>query len=131
VARTLTAVTDAEEIRNTIARFAQCLDDRRFKEFSETFAEDGAFADRKGRQAIYDWISKAELAQRPELKRKHAIVNVIVEIDGDRATSTSDLVMFDQVADGPVSIRTGRYTDELAKQSDGRWLIKLRNLKML
>jgi ketosteroid isomerase-like protein len=131
VARTLTAVTDADEIRNTIARFAQCLDDRRFKEFSETFAEDGAFADRKGRQAIYDWISKAELASRPELKRKHAIVNVIVEVDGDRATSTSDLVMFDQVGDGPVTIRTGRYTDELAKQPDGRWLIKLRNLNML
>ena len=131
MARTLTAVTDADEIRNTIARFAQCLDDRRFREFSETFAENGAFGERKGRQAIYDWISTAELATRPELKRKHAIVNVIVEVDGDRASSTSDLVMFDQVADGPVTIRTGRYTDELARQGDGRWLITLRNLKML
>jgi ketosteroid isomerase-like protein len=124
-------VTDADEIRNTIARFAQCLDDRRFKEFSEAFAEDGAFGERVGRQAVYDWISKAELATRPELKRKHAIVNVIVDVSGDTATSTSDLVMFDQVGDGPVTIRTGRYTDELVRQADGRWLLKLRNLKML
>jgi hypothetical protein len=39
--------------------------------------------------------------------------------------------MFDQVGDGPVTIRTGRYTDELARQPDGRWLLTLRNLKML
>ena len=124
-------MTDADEVRNTLARFCQCLDDRRFEEFSQTFAEDGSFGERLGRAAIYEWISHAELAQRPELKRKHAVTNVIVEIQGDRATSTSDLVMFDQVGDGPWSIRLGRYTDELARQPDGKWLILKRNLKML
>jgi hypothetical protein len=124
-------VTDADEIRNTLARFCQFLDDRRFEEFSQTFAEDGAFGERVGRAAIFEWISHAELATRPELKRKHAVSNAIVEVLGDRAISSSDLVMFDQVGDGPVSIRVGRYTDELVRQPDGAWLFAKRNLKML
>jgi hypothetical protein len=124
-------VTDADEIRNTLARFCQFLDDRRFEEFSQTFAEDGAFGERAGRAAIFEWISHAELATRPELKRKHAVTNAIVEVLGDRAISTSDLVMFDQVGDGPVTIRVGRYTDELVRQPDGAWLFSKRNLKML
>jgi hypothetical protein len=124
-------VTDADEIRNTLARFCQFLDDRRFEEFSQTFAEDGAFGERVGRAAIFEWISHAELATRPELKRKHAVTNAIVEVLGDRAISSSDLVMFDQVGDGPVTIRVGRYTDELVRQPDGAWLFSKRNLKML
>ena len=124
-------MTDADEIRNTLARFCQFLDDRRFEEFSQTFAEDGAFGERVGRAAIFEWISHAELATRPELKRKHAVSNAIVEVLGDRAISSSDLVMFDQVGDGPVSIRVGRYTDELVRQPNGAWLFSKRNLKML
>jgi len=124
-------VTDADEIRNTLARFCQFLDDRRFEEFSQTFAQDGAFGERVGRAAIFEWISHAELATRPELKRKHAVTNAIVEVLGDRAISSSDLVMFDQVGDGPVTIRVGRYTDELVRQPDGAWLFSKRNLKML
>ena len=124
-------MTDADEIRNTLARFCQCLDDRRFEEFSQTFAEDGAFGDRAGRAAIFEWISHAELATRPELKRKHAVTNAVVEVQGDRATSSSDLVMFDQVDDGPWTIRIGRYTDELTRQPDGKWLFSKRSLKML
>jgi hypothetical protein len=124
-------VTDADEIRNTLARFCQFLDDRRFEEFSQTFAEDGAFGERAGRTAIFEWISHAELATRPELKRKHAVSNAIVEVMGDRALSSSDLVMFDQVGDGPVTIRVGRYTDELVRQPNGAWLFSKRNLKML
>jgi hypothetical protein len=124
-------VTDADEIRNTLARFCQCLDDRRFEEFSQTFAEDGSFGERVGRAAIFEWISHAELATRPELKRKHAVSNIVVTIDGDTAHTPSDLVMFDQVGDGPFAIKLGRYTDELVRQPNGQWLFAKRNLKML
>jgi 3-phenylpropionate/cinnamic acid dioxygenase small subunit len=121
-------VTDADEIRNTLARFCQCLDDRRFEEFSQTFAEDGSFNDRVGRDTILKWIQGAELATMPELKRKHAVVNVIVNVQGDRARATSDLVMFDQVGSAPWTIRVGRYTDELVRQATGEWLISKRHL---
>jgi 3-phenylpropionate/cinnamic acid dioxygenase small subunit len=121
-------VTDADEIRNTLARFCQCLDDRRFEEFSQTFAEDGSFNDRVGRDTILKWIQGAELATMPELKRKHAVVNVIVNVQGDRAQATSDLVMFDQLGSAPWTIRVGRYNDELVRQPSGEWLIAKRHL---
>src|SRR5438067_12821629 len=121
-------MTDADEVRNTLARFCQYLDDRRFEEWSRTFAEDGAFGERVGRATILSWIQGAELATRPELKRKHAVVNAVVQVDGDRAQASSDLVMFDQVGDGPVSIRIGRYDDELRRQSNGEWLFARRRL---
>ena len=98
-------MTDADEIRNTLARFCQCLDDRRFEEFSQTFTEDGSFNGRVGRATIFEWISGAELATRPELKRKHAVMNAIIKVRGDRAEATSDLVMFDQVGEAPWTIR--------------------------
>jgi len=123
-------MTDADEIRNTLARFCQCLDDRRFEEFSQTFTEDGAFNERVGRDTILKWIQGAELATRPELKRKHAVMNIIVNVQGDRAQATSDLVMFDQVESGPWAIRIGRYTDELVRQPTGAWLLSRRRLEM-
>ena len=124
-------MTDADEIRNTLARFCQCLDDRRFEEFSQTFAEDGSFNDRRGRATILKWIQGAELATRPELKRKHAVVNVIVNVHGDRAQATSDLLMFDQVGSDPWTIRVGRYTDELVRQPTGEWLFAKRHLAFM
>jgi ketosteroid isomerase-like protein len=127
----MTCVTDADEIRNTISRFCQLLDERRFEEWSRTFAEDGAFGERVGRATILSWIQGAELATRPELKRKHAVVNAIVDVHGDRADALSDLVMFDQVGDGPWAIRIGRYTDELTRQADGTWLFARRRLEWM
>ena len=124
-------MTDADEIRNTLARFCQFLDDRRFEDWSRTFAEDGAFGERAGRATILKWIQGAELATRPELKRKHAVMNVIVNVDGDRAQAWSDLVMFDQVGSEPWTIRVGRYTDDLVRQPTGEWLFAKRHLAML
>jgi 3-phenylpropionate/cinnamic acid dioxygenase small subunit len=126
----LTSMTDADEIRNTLARFCQCLDDRRFEEFSQTFTEDGSFNDRVGRATILKWIQGAELATRPELKRKHTVVNSIITVQGDRAEAISDLVMFDQVGTTPWTIRVGRYTDELARQPTGGWLFARRHLEL-
>lgn len=124
-------MTDADEIRHTLARFCQCLDDRRFEEFSQTFTEDGSFNDRVGRATILKWISGAELATRPELKRKHAVVNAIIKVLGDRAEATSDLVMFDQVGSAAWTIRVGRYSDELERQPTGEWLLSKRHLEMV
>jgi 3-phenylpropionate/cinnamic acid dioxygenase small subunit len=122
-------LTDADRIRNTLARFSQTLDDRQFEAWSQTFAEDGEFDGRaRGRAALLSWILQGELATQPELKRKHAVVNSIITIDGDQAAVESDLVMFDQVAQAPWTTRVGRYSDRLARQPDGDWLLTWRRL---
>jgi len=124
-------MTDSDEIRNTLARICQYLDERRFEEWSQTFTENGVFGERVGRATILSWIQSAELATRPELKRKHATVNSVIHVQSDRAQATSDLIMFDQVGDAPWTIRIGRYTDELRRQPTGEWLFSRRRLDWL
>jgi len=122
-------MTDEDAIRNTIARFCQHLDSRRFVEWSETFTQDGVFNKLNGRAAILDMILGGELATRPELRRQHAVTNSIIDVTGDTATATSDLAMYDRIDDGPISVKTGRYYDRLARQADGDWLFTQRRLE--
>jgi ketosteroid isomerase-like protein len=122
-------MTDEDAIRNTIARFCQHLDSRRFVEWSETFTEDGVFNKLNGRAAILTMIQQGELATKPELRRQHAVTNSVINVDGDTAIATSDLTMYDRIGDGPVTVQTGRYYDRLARQPDGQWLFTERRLE--
>jgi len=126
----MTTATDQEQIRGLLARFCQHLDARRFKEWSETFAEHGSFGARKGRAAILENILGGELARMPALRRKHAVVNAVIDVVGDAATSTSDLVMFDQLGNSGWTIRIGRYSDRLERR-DGAWLFSERQLEWI
>jgi ketosteroid isomerase-like protein len=122
-------MTDEDAIRNTIARFCQCLDSRQFGAWTETFTPDGVFGRLQGRAAILEMIQGGELAMKPELKRQHAVTNSIIDIHGDTAESTSDLTMYDRVGDGPITVRIGRYYDTLARQANGEWLFTERRLE--
>lgn len=122
-------MTDEDAIRNTIAGFSQHLDSRRFVEWSETFTENGVFNKLNGRAAILAMIQGAELASKPELRRQHAVTNSVIDVTGDTATATSDLAMYDRIGDGPITVRTGRYYDRLARQPDGKWLFTERRLE--
>ncbi len=127
-------MTDEEQIRHTIGQFCHFLDSRRFKEFSELFVDDGVFAgataERKGRGTIYDWISTAELAQNPDLRRRHVATNTIIDVNGDEADAVSDLLMFDCVAKADWTIKIGRYTDHLVRTPDG-WRFARRHLVLV
>ena len=123
------AMTDEDLIRNTVARYSHCLDDRRFKEWSETFTEDGVFGSRNGRAAIYENILGGELATIPELQRRHIVTNLEIHVHQDEADATSDLLMYDKRGSGPWSLRIGRYYDKLRRQPDGNWLFSVRRLE--
>jgi 3-phenylpropionate/cinnamic acid dioxygenase small subunit len=121
-------MTDEEEIRQLIATFCQVLDDRQFEAWWMLWVEDGSFNERNGRDAIRDMILSGELATMPELSRKHAIVNITIDVEGDRATTKCDLCMFDRWgADAPWTLRVGRYDDQLVKV-EGRWFFQHREL---
>ena len=61
-------MTDEDAIRNTIARFCQCLDSRQFEAWSQTFTESGVFGRLNGRAAILAMILEGELANQPDLQ---------------------------------------------------------------
>src|ERR1041385_8903522 len=121
-------MTDEDQIRNLLAQFCHRLDGRQFKEWSETFAEDGSFGERQGRAAILAHIQGGELARQPDLQRKHVIVNAIIDVRGNQAHSISDLVMYDRLGNSAWTARVGRYTDRLIRQRD-QWLFADRRLE--
>ena len=123
-------MTDEEGIRRTIAQFSHFLDGRRFRQWADLFAENGRFNELEGREAIFDMISHAELASKPELSRKHTIENLVIDVRGDEADVASDLIMFDRMGDGPWTIRVGRYDDRMVRHS-GQWLFAQRRLAWL
>lgn len=122
-------MTDEDSIRTIVARYSHCLDDRRFKEWSETFTEDGVFGSRYGRAAIYENILGGELATIPELQRRHIVTNLEITVHGAEADAVSDLLMYDKLGDAPWTLRIGRYYDKLRRQADGDWLFSERRLE--
>jgi 3-phenylpropionate/cinnamic acid dioxygenase small subunit len=122
-------MTDEDIIRNTVARYSHCLDDRRFREWSETFTEDGVFGNRHGRAAIYDNILTGELATIADLQRRHIVTNLEVTVHADAAVAVSDLLMYDKRGSGQWTLRVGRYYDKLTRQADGNWLFTERRLE--
>ncbi|MGH2366440.1 MAG: nuclear transport factor 2 family protein [Chloroflexota bacterium] len=123
-------MSDHEGIRHTMAQFSHFLDGRQFRQWADLFTEDGRFNELAGREAIFDMISHAELASQPELRRKHTIENLVIDVHADEAEVASDLVMFDRIGDGPWTIRIGRYQDRMVRQA-GRWLFAQRRLTWL
>ncbi len=122
--------TDEEQVRRTIHEFCVFLDERRFREWSDLFTEDGIFCDRISRDTIFTWISGDQLATEPDLNRKHTVHNILIDVDGDEAHATADLVMFDKTGDKPWFILTGKYTDHLVRD-EGKWRFKNRKLAVI
>jgi SnoaL-like domain len=127
------AMSDVELIRDVIARNNQYLDDRRYEDCSHTFTADGRIGPHQGRAAILEFMHSQGLGAQPDLRRRHVVTNIVIELHDDEAQVASDLILYDKVGDdGAWAVSAvGRYADTLARQSDGTWLFSHRQLTFL
>ena len=120
-------MSDKEEIRELLARYCFALDAERFEEMAALFTPDGvwetAFGTGQGRAGIVAQARSIAAAPRP--RRVHLTTNIVIELDGNIATSRSNWVLIQNSANGPVVGSGGAYFDRLAKV-DGRWLFSHR-----
>jgi uncharacterized protein (TIGR02246 family) len=122
-----------EQIRDTIARYAHCVDGGRFDEFVELFTPDGVLEvegdpAHRGRDAIRAFVAGTgrDLAADTGAPRiRHHVSNVVIELDGrDRARARCYfLAVTDRGAD-----HWGRYRDELRRDGD-RWRFAHRRVR--
>ena len=124
-------IADESEIRRTIAAYCHLIDDGDFRRLAEEFTPDGSFAFGEqvatGRDALVAWFAKN---QPPHRRGKHITTNIIVDIDGDRASARSDFLFLRRI-DGVVATEAaGRYRDTFVR-TDGRWMIQRRDTELM
>jgi hypothetical protein len=129
---------DRAKIEDLQARYLFAFDWNDADGYANTFTEDGVlnfgWGEIKGRQAIRDFIDppgeqapppEPPAGERPRVGR-HIISNIVVKIDGDKATGQA---YWTHMTTGPTGYGTvdffGHYEDEMVKVN-GEWLFSRR-----
>jgi len=133
---------DRSEIEDLQARYMFALDWQDAEAYAGTFTEDGildwAGGIARGREAIKADVrtmraafAKKEAADAPRRpsRLRHFITNVVVKVEGERATGTAYWVEFNnEVRDRwPLLGGYGHYEDEL-RRVNGQWLFSRRKI---
>jgi 3-phenylpropionate/cinnamic acid dioxygenase small subunit len=130
----LRRLEDIEEIRLLLLEYARCLDAADYAGYAELFTEDGELDARLGRATGRDAI-RALLDERlgaasgpPRTPAFHLVGNPVIQVDGDRATSSVLWAYITHDERGyPLILQLGHYRDELARE-DGVWRFRRREI---
>jgi SnoaL-like domain len=118
---TLQELIDRIEIIELVSRLGVWLDEKRFNEARAILTEDATVKTPGGSVAGVDQV--AEQARRNHVvPTQHVITNVLIDLDGDRATVGANLIAtFAHGPDpsGPLFQRGERYTFEAVRTADG------------
>ena len=122
-----TDATNADEvgaITDVLHRYAFAIDDQRWDELrtiftSECRADYGQFGTFDSSDAVADWMGDAHVG----LISHHAISNIAVEVDGDRATARSYVTVSIVHAATDRLMRTGGEYRDVMVRIDGHWQI--------
>ncbi|ONH30867.1 nuclear transport factor 2 family protein [Pseudofrankia asymbiotica] len=116
-------------IRDTIAAYAQAVDDARTEDVVATFLPDGS-ASFPGSEVLHghDAIRATYSKLTPGVPQRHVVLNIhVTDFDGESASATSDLLFLVKAEKGWRVQLVGRYTDRL-RASGEAWLFASREL---
>jgi hypothetical protein len=129
IERRLRRLEDLEEIRHLKARYCH-FSDRGYEgagdspaEIAALFADDGAWGDARGREAI-EQLFEGFRANLP--LAVHVAANPTIEVDADRATARWWGVIATTAAGGEALWIAGVYDDELVRTAEGWRIARLR-----
>lgn len=109
----LQQLLDRNEITDLVSRLGASLDEGRFDEMHSLFVEEATARTpggaKEGREAV---IAMARKNHRPEWGSEHVITNVLVDLEGDRASVRANLVVH-SAPDGPPDLGTSGGTPDL------------------
>ncbi len=126
------ALEEKDAIREVLAEYCFRLDGGRYEEMAQLFAEDGtwetAFGAATGGAAIAGLARDLRVragANRP--RAVHLTTNIVIALDGERATVRSNWTTVQNSQEGPKIGSGGAYEDRMVKQG-GRWLFVHRKI---
>lgn len=115
-------MTDDDAIRRLLASYCHTVDDGRFDEFEQLWAENASLAVLgqvwDGRAAVRAFMQNA---QPPDKRGKHVTTNAVIEVDGaaGAASAVSDFLFVAKGDGQPVITQVGRYLDRFVRDGDG------------
>jgi 3-phenylpropionate/cinnamic acid dioxygenase small subunit len=126
-------MTDYDQVRRTIAEHPQTLDDGDVDRYVSLFMDDARVTagstEYAGRGAIRDFISGYFASQQPGRETHHMFGNSVIELEGDKATSVSDVMVYARAGDEPWALVTlTRHHDTLVRAGD-RWLFAAKEIR--
>jgi uncharacterized protein (TIGR02246 family) len=126
---TPSVLEEKDAIRELIARYCLHIDGGDFDAWAATFTEDGVFEvvglfRFEGRESIREFANHIPKNERGQTGIKHLTMNHVIEVDGEIARATCNLLVVREGTPLHADI-VGRYEDRLVKQA-GRWLFKRR-----
>jgi hypothetical protein len=121
---------DREEIRLLLLDYGRFLDSRDFGAYSRLFAKDGTWVGGLGSvqspAAIQTFMEKNIGTAPNRVNNYHLLSNVVIDVQGDKATAWSRWAFVVPGTDGkPVIAQAGHYDDTLIREN-GRWKFQRR-----
>jgi len=120
----MSAVLEAKDaIRELMAAYAQALDGCRFADVAACFAADGEwttdYGAARGPAEIEAFIRNIVPVKGEGPQRKHYITNIIITVDGERASAVSDYLIIRESENGLIPVMGGSYRDKFVKTPAG------------
>jgi hypothetical protein len=115
-------ITDRQAITDLVSRLGLWLDEKRFYDTESLFTEDVTVATPGGKAQGVGLVAAQARRNHDYDRIQHVITNVLVDLQGDRATVRANLIVtFVPRADEPAthSMRGERYRFETARTPDG------------
>ncbi len=126
-----TELEEKQAIREMMAEYCFCLDNDRYADMAALFTEDGTwdtfFGKGTGRAGVEAFVRNLRQSATVRHRAIHHVTNVVIKLNGDRATAFSTWMTVQNSEQGPKVGSAGSYTDDLVKQ-DGRWLFRYRKI---
>ena len=127
-----TAADEKDAIRELMARYAHALDACDFAGVAGLFAEDGEWATTygraRGRAEIEALLTSVVPRPGEGPQRKHYITNIIITLDGERASALSDYLVVRDSERGLLPVMGGRYKDRFVRHA-GTWRFARKELE--
>jgi ketosteroid isomerase-like protein len=132
MSRLVGSMTDSEQVRQLLQRFARAADARDVEGLKALFHPDATVDSLRGKQAFLDWLKGME-GPRIYPTSMHLIGEPLVHFDGDTADLDSYAVVY-QIGDrdaGQQDLTMGiRYLDQAVRDGQG-WCIRARKVNIL
>jgi hypothetical protein len=121
---------DKEAIRDIIARYGYLFDVGRYEDWYELFSEDGVYKTNPPFGEKYqvvegkENIKKAFTVQKNYGAVQHLMLDIVVQVDGDKATAICYQTMVSGKDDNDTKLLKAGLRSWLFERIKGKWLIK-------